>query len=101
MSEDQVPHVMRSTPANTTMPGALVYRGTTCHCVRPEVTQGQPRAPYLVVDAATGEVLGTLVWDQRERGYLVRVEAGTSWSSRDLSEVALWVRRLSRDAARR
>ena len=68
----------------------LRYRGQACLCVQ------QGPSSFQIV-ALEGRVLGRLCWHPRWHRYSFVPEPGTAWNSTSLTEIALWLRRLSRE----
>ena len=75
---------------------AHVYQGTHCICVRLAAPPGrtQPRYGILTIK---GRTIGTVRWHPRQRQYVLVPQPDTAWTSRDLAEVGLWLRRLTRE----
>jgi hypothetical protein len=67
----------------------IIYRGQTCACVR------QADSTYHVL-ALDGRLLGRIRWHGRVERYVFVPQSGTALDSGRLSEIGLWLRRLTR-----
>ena len=79
-------------------PPEVIYAGSHCHCVRlPHPPDAAP-VRYALVAHADGATLGELRWHVRWDRYVLMPAHGTAWTSATLSEVSLWLRKLTRRA---
>jgi hypothetical protein len=68
--------------------------GTYCVCVEALSATLRPHPRYTILARHDGHVLGELRWHPTKAQYVFLPAAQTAWTSRDLSEIALWLRRL-------
>ena len=70
--------------------------GSYCTCV-PDTPPSSTQPPgYRLLANGTGAIIGLLRWDARKDRYVLVPMANTAWTSRDLAEVGVWLRRLTR-----
>jgi hypothetical protein len=77
-------------------PPDLVYAGSFCHCVRQPLVPGQTHQAYALVSHVDQQIIGKLTWHEGTRRYVLETKPKSLWNSTALSEVALWMRKLSR-----
>ena len=76
----------------------VVYAGSQCHCVRVPPAPGHAAERFLLVSHVGKEVIGELKWHPRWDRFAFVPHPGTAWASSTLSEVGLWLRKLTRRA---
>jgi hypothetical protein len=68
--------------------------GTFCVCVELLSATPRQRPRYAILARHDDRCLGELRWHPTKAQYVFIPAAQTAWTSRDLSEIALWLRRL-------
>jgi hypothetical protein len=74
----------------------VVFASAWGRCIRLPKPPDRPRERYAILTAADGCVLGELRWSGRAQAYVLVPAERTVWGSGMLSEVGVWLRRLSR-----
>ena len=82
--------------AAQTPPGERIFVGSFCQCVRQPLGPGQTHPAYALVSHVDQEIIGKLTWEGGTRRYVLETKPKSRWNSTALSEVALWMRKLSR-----
>jgi hypothetical protein len=59
---------------------------------------GQTHPSYVLVSHVDQQGIGRLTWDEGTRRYVLETRPKSFWNSTALSEIALWMRKLSRQA---
>jgi hypothetical protein len=86
------------TAQSTMSPLALgnpLYVGTLCACVEVILLPPRPTPRYVIVARADGRVLGELRWHPRRQRYVFVPGVQTAYTSQDVSEIGVWLRRLT------
>jgi hypothetical protein len=92
---------MLAQKTGTTMHGQMrgaavnVYAGSNCTCQQLPARPGQSIARYSIRATADSRIIGTIRWHPRQQRYVFVPAPDTCWSSRDLAEIGLWLRRLT------
>jgi hypothetical protein len=73
----------------------LIYAGSHCHCYRLPQAGGTQPARFVIVAHIGNKVIGQLLWHTQWQRYCLIPAPDTAWASSTLSEVGLWLRRLS------
>jgi hypothetical protein len=76
----------------------VVYAGSQCHCVRVPPAPRRTTERFFLVSHVGKEVMGELQWHPQWDRFAFVPHPGTAWASSTLSEVGLWLRKLTRRA---